>query len=134
MHFYLKNATSHITLVLLGIFAVTFIPFNVLHHHAEDEHIAAIHLHKAKEHHCELDEQFCQTTLGTHCGHDTHIAKPISKCFSCEFHFIKHFESNVFKIANNSFSHQHLFAQFVPSNLRNTFVYLSNKGPPASLS
>jgi hypothetical protein len=128
--FFLKNASSHIVLLLLGIFSVTFIPFNVLHHHAEDEHAVAILLHNAHEHHCELDEQFCQPAVNTDCGHDTHLAKPISKCFSCAFHFIKHFESKAFEISNIIVSQQYLFAQFVPSNLRNVWICLSNKGPP----
>jgi hypothetical protein len=115
----------------LGIFTVTFIPFNALHHHAEDEHAMAMHLHKVEEHHCELDEQFCQPSLNDHCGHYTHLAKPISKCFACTFHFIKHFESKAFEITTTAISQQYLFAQFVPSNLHSAWIYLSNKGPPS---
>ncbi|MES2691436.1 MAG: hypothetical protein V4658_13590, partial [Bacteroidota bacterium] len=88
----MKAFHPHIALVLLLLFSITFMPFNFLHHHAEDEHGMAMHRHEKKEaHHCELDDHFCQPDGLSDCRHEQHIAKTIAKCFGCEFHFIKHF-------------------------------------------
>jgi hypothetical protein len=128
----LRNGVSHIALLLLAVFTVSFIPFNLLHHHAEDEHAASRHLHEmADSHHCELDDYFCDNTLETDCGHESHIHGTITKCFACEFHFIKHFEgSALITICQQEepvLDHNH----FVPSALREAVIRLSNKGPPA---
>jgi hypothetical protein len=105
-----------------------------MHHHDEDDHVIATHFHKAKEHHCELDEQFCQPSLNEHCGHDTHIAKPIGKCFTCAFHFIKYYEPRLIETANANIIKHHFFAQPVSVNILNVIIELSNKGPPTLLS
>jgi hypothetical protein len=128
----LKNSIHHIALLLLAVFAVTMLPFNLLHHHAEDEHqMVMLAPADYPAHHCEMDDQFCQTTVQSHCGHKAHLQHTLTKCFSCEFHFIKHFESAQQQL---SFYTNPLIAVLttnVVSNLMEAIVLLSNKGPPS---
>jgi hypothetical protein len=127
----LKNAHPHIALLLLLVFAITVLPFNMLHHHAEHEHAAALHQHQLASHSCELDDHFCQPDI-EQCGHDSHVSTPLTKCFSCEFHFFKHFEN-----ADNliSFIETTLPASFtkpIPTRLLSALLSISNKGPPTA--
>lgn len=108
-------------------------PVNFLHHHAEDEHAAAIHNHElAAHHHCELDDYYCDASTQTqHCEHGQHIAKTTANCFSCEFHFIKHYQinTNQFGLENPVFYTQ--FKPHISASLRKAIILLSNKGPPS---
>lgn len=107
-------------------------PFNFLHHHAEDEHGMAMHRHEKKEaHHCELDDHFCQPDSLSDCQHEQHIAKTIAKCFGCEFHFIKHYTATH---SVTTFFQDVVcgdYRKFQPQQLREALILLSNKGPPA---
>jgi hypothetical protein len=128
---HLKHPFQHIALLLLAIFTVTFVPFNVLHHHAEDEHVAIMHKHEINvTHHCELDDHFCQTDIDTDCGHRSHIQKTIDKCFACDFHFIKHFESTPSQISFIQTVKLVQYRIFVSEKLHSAIILLSNKGPP----
>ena len=128
----MKHQFLHIALLLLVIFTVTIVPFNALHHHAENEHAAVLHAHDIdSHHHCELDDYFCQTDVNTPCGHNSHIQKTIEKCFSCEFHFIKHFETgqSIAQLIQENSSP--LFTAFISEKLHQAIILLSNKGPPS---
>lgn len=132
MPFSLKNKVPYIALALLAVFTVTIMPFNLLHHHAEDEHLAILLSHKNHpEHHCELDNHFCQPQIEKECGHESHIQATITKCFSCEFHFIKHFESEQSTPEFFRTSEPAAFQLFFSEKLRHAIVLFSNKGPPA---
>jgi hypothetical protein len=128
----LQNWSKHIAGLLLLLFGITLLPFNFLHHHAEDEHALAMHHHESNaQHHCELDDYFCDVSASTqHCEHPQHMAKTIAKCFSCEFHFIKHYQVYAFlglapTIIQRNSGHPH------PTQmLLKTLVFISNKGPP----
>jgi hypothetical protein len=128
----LRNYVPYIAFGLLAVFAVSFMPFNALHHHAEDEHFASLYNQEiAASHHCELDDNLCDSELDHHCGHPFHLHKTIAKCFACEFHFIKHFESlaATHLLVKNKIvlSYQRFFS---PA-LHKANIRLSNKGPPA---
>ena len=118
--------------VLLVLFSITFMPVNFLHHHAEDEHTMAMHNHhKEEQHHCELDDYYCDVSNQTeHCEHPQHIAKTVAKCFSCEFHFVKHYQNNTFNYSTEIAVLNTQFKPFTPVGLRKANILLSNKGPP----
>lgn len=120
--------------VLLVLFSITFLPVNFLHHHAEDEHAMAMHNHiKAEQHHCELDDYFCDVSnQSEHCEHPQHIAKTVAKCFSCEFHFVKHYQNNTFSYSTQITVLYTLYKPFTPLGLSKANILLSNKGPPQS--
>lgn len=110
---------------------VTFLPFNVIHHHAEHDHeLAQLNKHQHQNHHCELDEYFCGTAEQKDCQHHHHIAKTITKCFSCTFHFVKNYHSsssNYTVLVPERFT---LHKPFLNLLLHKATVLLSNKGPP----
>jgi hypothetical protein len=108
-------------------------PVNFLHHHAEDEHAAALHNHKlAAHHHCELDDYYCDASTETkHCEHGQHIAKTTPNCFSCEFHFIKHYQPNTNQFGVENPLKFTQYTQHTPASLRKATILLSNKGPPS---
>lgn len=108
---------------------------NFLHHHAENEHELAMQTHAEKEqHHCELDDYFCQTTNEASCEHPLHIAAALTKCFSCDFHFIKHYQiTDFFSPVYKPLTFNLLQGNEV-NLLLDALVFISNKGPPANLS
>lgn len=123
---------SHIARLLFVVFALTLIPYNVLHHHAEDEHAAAMQNQQLNvSHHCELDDYFCEAeTTHTSCEHQHHLAKTLAKCFSCEFSFIKQFTS-ILSSWNLTFSATQKWAP-IPyrQKLLDALILVTNKGPP----
>jgi hypothetical protein len=127
-----KFIHRYIASLLLVLFCITFVPVNFLHHHAEDEHAAAMHNHQlAEQHHCELDDYYCDASTQTqHCDHPQHIAKTTANCFSCEFHFIKHFQTNTNQYGVETPVKFTQYTQHTPTLLRKAIILLSNKGPP----
>jgi hypothetical protein len=127
-----KNIQKHIAWLFLVLFSITFLPVNFLHHHAEDEHAMAMHNHSnAEKHHCELDDYVCDISNQTqHCEHPQHIAKTVAKCFSCEFHFVKHYQNNSFNYIAEIPVLLTQHKPFTSANLRKANILLSNKGPP----
>ena len=118
--------------LLFGIFAITLIPFNAFHQHELDSHISAI-LNQNSNHHCELDNDFCQQDLSQHCGHDFHLSKTLTKCFSCQFHFIKAFDilKNESNLSIGCIPYFHSKHRTKDTFLANIFQL--NKGPPSLL-
>jgi hypothetical protein len=127
----LITKTPYIALVLLAVFSATLLPFNLLHHHAEDEHAAVMISNESfPAHHCELDNHFCQPNIQSHCGHKAHLQQRMAKCFSCDFHFIKHFEGTQPFLLCKPLLLTSLFSTHVASALLDAIVLVSNKGPP----
>jgi hypothetical protein len=117
--------------LLLAVFAVTFVPFNLLHHHAEDEHVAALlSIDKDETHHCALDDYFCRPDIEKDCGHTSHIQETITKCFSCAFHFIKHFEGQSQLPVFEAHTPKIKYPVWVAEQLCNVILPINNKGPP----
>lgn len=112
------------------LFGITLLPFNFLHHHAEDEHGMAMLKHEEQDHHCELDEQFCRPELSNDCSHEQHISKTIAKCFSCEFHFIKHFTAQNLVIPGSHAVALRQYLALKSSCDQETLILPGNKGPP----
>lgn len=128
----MKTYSSHISTILLVLFSITYMPVNLLHHHAEDEHAIAMHnQNEAAQHHCELDDYFCDVSNQTeHCEHPQHIAKSIAKCFSCEFHFVKHYQNIIYNYRTEITLGSTQYKPFTPAGLLKANILLSNKGPP----
>ncbi len=84
-----------------------------------------------KKHHCELDDYFCDISTQTqNCEHPQHIAKTVAKCFSCEFHFVKHYQNSTFKYITEITLRNTQYRPLTPASLRKANILLSNKGPP----
>ncbi len=116
---------------MLAVFAVTFVPFNLFHHHADHGHAEAYYAHQNnEEHHCYLDDQLCQQGLETDCGHESHIQQSITKCFSCQFHFIKHFDSHEPMPVIRQYATPVTFGKLITGKLHAALIRISNKGPP----
>ena len=62
--------------------------------------------------------------------HPQHIASTLTKCFSCDFHFIKHYGTGHF--ATPAYQHItfNLYKSHQPTQLLDALVFISNKGPP----
>lgn len=106
-------------------------PVNFWHHHAEDEHMEAMHHHnKAAQHHCELDDYFCDVTQNANCPHPEHIATTLAKCFGCEFSFVKHYTFPTKIILDAQCILQKELAPNYQANLCGVIIYKFNKGPP----
>ncbi|MFN6081705.1 MAG: hypothetical protein ACK44P_02850 [Bacteroidota bacterium] len=127
----MKKHLSHIALALFVIFQITLLPFNALHQHAEDEHLASLlHNETMENHHCDLDDLFCQPGVGYHCEHGNHLQRETAKCFTCQFHFVS---SIVLRHDYSSFINIAAAVEFKPYFcLAHTGakVLLLNKGPP----
>lgn len=126
----MKRTYPHIALFLAALFLITVLPFNALHHHEEDEHLAVLHSHQSDvSHHCELDDHFCQPT-DKHCEHPAHLQKTIAKCFTCNFHFASPVELNNFSLTY-FFNEIHINFQVPFYQIFNgATILLLNKGPP----
>jgi hypothetical protein len=117
----------------MGVMGITLMPFNLLHHHHEDEHVAYLHQHDDyKEHHCELDNNFCEANEIENCHHTHHLQKNIPDCFVCDIHFVKHYE-----LPNNFIDTGRQFTQLLFGLPHNPKIYVSilsfgNRGPPLS--
>lgn len=102
-----------------------------MHHHAEDDHVGYVHSKNTnKNHHCELDDYFCQDNLNSTCEHPEHLKNRLENCFTCEFHFIKHFEqTQLFEGFNNEKGLQ-VYSPATVKKTRAILLYICNKGPP----
>ncbi|MES2560159.1 MAG: hypothetical protein V4590_10485 [Bacteroidota bacterium] len=128
----MKIIAPYIAIFLTVLFAATLLPYNALHQHAEDEHTAAmVNQEHDPAHHCELDEQFCQSAPETDCGHDMHIAKTHPKCFACDFSFIKSFEASSDISVYKEVSVPSMYKELNTTTLNKDFIFVGNKGPPA---
>jgi len=127
----LTTRVTHIASALLVIFQLTLFPFNALHHHAEDEHLASIlKADSTNSHHCELDDFFCQPIPGSHCEHGNHLQREITKCFTCQFHFVSsmNLTHHYFLFIKGDTSID--FKPYLCLAYKGTTILLLNKGPP----
>jgi len=116
-------------ILLLFVITITVVPFNALHHHEEDSHYHAL-IFKEVSHHCELDHQWCNTNELKNCNHNSHLSKPITKCFSCNFHFsISLLFANSIDI-NKEELECFLLSPFCKSLFSIPAAAPGNKGPP----
>lgn len=129
----LKYFNKHIALLFLCLFGVTLIPYNALHLHEHDEHVAAMFSEQELvQHHCELDEYACQVSLLHACEHKSHIAETHPDCFSCTFHFLKNYQHTAFLFQSILVQQAHVFTHI---NTKSGSIHPpaeSNRGPPAS--
>lgn len=115
---------------LFAVLLFSLLPYNALHQHEEEEHFEASLKTTNASHHCELDDVFCQEGLKNNCAHKQHFNKPIPDCFTCQFHFVKHYEEATFTtVALTHFKEE-------TRNIIQIFNYTCsltlpfNKGPP----
>jgi len=108
------------------------LPFNAFHQHQIDEHNFAIASHQ-KNHFCEIDKNFCAGDNPVLCGHEHHINAPLEKCFTCQFHFEKTFDSlpmfSCKMISSQINEHQIYIAHEATLAAK----IISNKGPPSKM-
>jgi hypothetical protein len=127
----LNKHLPHIALVLLVLFQITLLPFNALHHHSEDEHLSSLlHNKNTENHHCDLDDLFCQPSAGYLCEHGNHLQRETTKCFTCHFHFVSSIDLTHH---NSSFINLAVTVKFKPYfslAYKGATVLLLNKGPP----
>lgn len=129
----LKNLGKHIALLFLCLFGVTLIPYNALHLHEHDAHVAAMFSEQEEaQHHCELDEYACQVSLLHACEHKNHIAETHPECFSCTFHFIKNYQHTVFLFQTLLVQQAYVFTYINTNSGSIQPPAESNRGPPTS--
>ncbi len=121
---------KHIALFLVLLMGFSVLPYNAFHHHAEDEHLAAMLGHQEANHHCELDAYFCQDALSNHCEHHAHISETHPECFSCSFHFIKHYEMVQYSLPVLQSSEPHMYTALLNRLVWAILPLAANKGPP----
>lgn len=106
-------------------------PYNMLHHHEEDEHIAYLHQHQEQtHHHCELDDNFCQSSTFEDCHHEQHIQQTLADCFACDIHFVKHYEHEIHRLDFCESIAQVQYFSISDKYFRNILQRASNRGPP----
>jgi hypothetical protein len=121
---------KHIAIFLLLLMGLSVLPYNAFHHHAEDEHLAAMLGHQEANHHCELDAYFCQDALNNHCEHTAHVSEMHINCFSCNFHFIKHYEMVQFSLPILHSSEPNSYTALLSRLVWAILPLAANKGPP----
>jgi hypothetical protein len=126
----LKLVKQPISLVLLAVLLFSLLPYNALHVHEEEEHFEASLNNSSAAHHCELDDVFCQEGLKNNCEHKQHLNNPIPDCFTCQFHFVKHYEPATFTSVGLTLFKDEIrcVIQIFNSTPRLTLPF--NKGPP----
>lgn len=126
----MSRKLKYIALFFTVVFAFTLIPYNAIHQHEEDLHEIALVQGNKSQHHCHLDENYCDELSSADCGHPSHISKPIAKCFICKFNFTKTFKSIVFGSNIKLISSTFTFVEPI-FKLRNFLtIGLKNKSPP----
>lgn len=127
----LKLLQKHIALFFLGLLMATLVPYNALHSHEEHEHFLTAHHSHENEHHCEIDDLFCETGYDHACEHGTHIKADHPECFTCEFSFVKHFIHSVQTETYIGFTIE--LAQVLATQKKaSAFAQMfSSRGPPA---
>ncbi len=123
-------------MVLAAIFIATLIPFHAFHKHLEEEHFVEININndsKNHNHHCKLDENYCQDLLIKHCEHNQHVSESVEKCFISQYHFIKNITLSSSCFYFIELFKTHYFEQKILHVQNQITILLNNKGPPASL-
>lgn len=126
----MKKFIKYIAVFLLLLMGFSLVPYNVLHHHEEDMHQAALLQHDEANHHCELDAYFCQEGFTKKCPHPTHISQSHIDCFSCQYHFIKQYEPKQISEQNMLTSRAIEYKQSLSKLLCAILPLAANKGPP----
>jgi hypothetical protein len=121
---------KNIAILLVLLMGFSILPYNAFHNHTEDLHFEAMFGHQEEKHHCELDDYNCQDFIGRHCDHSSHVSESHPDCFTCQFHFFKHYEITQYGlnilVQNNSYTYESLLSNLVWAIL----PLAANKGPP----
>lgn len=126
----LKRISSHIALVLTLLLGISLVPYNAIHTHHEEEHLASLLTPELNSHKCEFDSQNCQGEYTHSCDHGHHLSKKIAKCFSCQFHFIKGY-TNFKNTIGTSDELISFLQESKQINLQSrNLLFVGNKGPP----
>lgn len=83
-----------------------------------------------ENHHCKLDENYCQDSTLQHCEHKQHVAESGEKCFISEYHFIKNITIAAIHCSFMEFFKAHYFEQIIINKQIQFVLLLNNKGPP----
>jgi hypothetical protein len=110
------------------------LPFNAFHSHETDDHFYAKNSHSEFQHHCEIDDLFCETGFDHTCEHGAHIKSKHAECFSCSYQFVKYFMVSVQPEAFIVFVSSLSLCSFEISDSKGAFALQSSRGPPAFLA
>jgi hypothetical protein len=105
---------KHIAIFLLLLMGLSVLPYNAFHHHAEDEHLAAMLGHQEANHR----------------EHTAHVSEMHINCFSCNFHFIKHYEMVQFSLPILHSSEPNSYTALLSRLVWAILPLAANKGPP----
>ncbi|MES2656656.1 MAG: hypothetical protein V4620_13760 [Bacteroidota bacterium] len=128
----MKTIQTYCHLVLAAIFIATLIPFHAFHEHMEIVHHVASASKNTEDHHCKLDENYCQDSSLKHCDHKQHVAESGEKCFVSKYHFIKNITLAANPCSFMEFFKAHYFEQIIINKQIQFVLLLNNKGPPQS--
>lgn len=121
---------KHIALFFILVLGFTQLPFNAFHHHEEHEHFYVKNSSLEENHHCEIDDLFCETGYDHLCEHGSHIKAKHPDCFTCEFSFVKHFVQSVQPETNVFFQEPTHCIKGFDSQLFHYSIAFNNRGPP----
>lgn len=127
----MRKYGSHISILLLAIISIAWLPYNVFHTHDSDTHLQHIvsgdHSH---EHHCEMDSYVCQDVFTRDCEHASHLSAYHANCFICEFVFTKHFDKSNGYLSNTFLEAEQLVFNPLLCALRFYSISADSRGPP----
>jgi type VI protein secretion system component Hcp len=127
----LRKYGSYISMLLLAIISIAWLPNNVFHKHDSDTHlqhmVSGDHSH---EHHCEMDSYVCQDVFTSDCEHASHLSAYHANCFVCEFVFTKHFDKSNGYLSNAFLEAEQLVFNPLLCTLRFYSISADSRGPP----
>jgi hypothetical protein len=121
---------KNIALVFALFLGFIQLPFNAFHAHETDEHFVVINNPSENHHHCEIDELFCETGFNHDCEHGSHIKSEHPDCFTCEFHFVKHFIGSVQPENFCAFVKPTVYCFALTAQSNEIAISYNNRGPP----
>ena len=127
----MRKYGSYISMLLLAIISIAWLPYNVFHKHDSDTHlqhmVSGDHSH---EHHCEMDSYVCQDVFTSDCEHASHLSAYHANCLICEFVFTKHFYKSNGYLSNAFLEAEQLVFNPVLCTLRFYSISADSRGPP----
>ncbi|OYU97176.1 MAG: hypothetical protein CFE21_02480 [Bacteroidetes bacterium B1(2017)] len=126
----MRKFSSYIALLLTLILGVSLVPYNAIHQHHEEEHLASLLTPELNSHTCEFDTQNCQGEFTHTCDHGHHLSKKSANCFTCQFHFIKGYTNFETTLSTSDELVSFLQVSKQIDLQSRSLLFVGNKGPP----
>jgi hypothetical protein len=123
-------SNKHIAFFFLLVLVFIQLPFNAFHSHETDAHFIAKNSQSDIQHHCELDDLFCETGFDHTCEHGAHIKRVHPECFTCTYHFVKYFIGSVQTEVLNVCVYFNRQGSIEISDIKGAFAFHNSRGPP----